>query len=263
LQPLDVGVFQALKYNFKKEVRRQVFLGASEISRADFFTFFQKFHDKTFKNLRIHKSAFKKTGLIPLDPLRVLEKMKVYRALQRPQTPEQSSPPPILSSSPPLVATPPPQLNWAEFETPLTLRTRKLGVKYVRKRQIESLEQGEPITPSVIRVADKIEKASEASMLAGALSTHRLHDLASAEAMRKRLKESSGKIVQKYGEIRVYQARADIQQDEEDEKEVVNMRNKRIQKVWHKKFKEVVKELDHIHVVGIQLREVDIIKGWD
>ncbi|KIM94488.1 hypothetical protein OIDMADRAFT_75280, partial [Oidiodendron maius Zn] len=79
LQPLDVGVFQSLKHNFKKEVRKQVFMGAKEISRTDFFAFFQRFHDKTFKNPRIHKSAFRKTGLIPLDPQQVLLKLKEYQ----------------------------------------------------------------------------------------------------------------------------------------------------------------------------------------
>jgi hypothetical protein len=44
-------------------------------------------------------------------------------------------------------------------------------------------------------------------MLSGALSNHRLQDQANAEAARKKRKEGSGKVVQKYGEIRVYQAR--------------------------------------------------------
>jgi hypothetical protein len=53
------------------------------------------------------------------------------------------------------------------------MRTRKSGVEYIKKRQFESIEQGVPLTPSVVRVAEKVEKASETSMLRGALSTHR------------------------------------------------------------------------------------------
>jgi hypothetical protein len=45
LRPLDVGVFQSLKYNFKKVVRKEIFNGATEISKVDFFSFFQRFHD--------------------------------------------------------------------------------------------------------------------------------------------------------------------------------------------------------------------------
>ena len=167
LQPLDVGVFQSLKH--KKEVRKQVFLGAKEISRTDFFAFFQWFHDKTFKNPRIYKSAFRKTGLIPLNPQLVLSKLKGYQALQRPKTPPliQRSSPPLPSSSPGFT-TPPPPADWARFQTPLTIRTRKPGFEYIRQRHHDSLEQGMPITPSVIRVAEKIEKAAETSILSGA-----------------------------------------------------------------------------------------------
>jgi hypothetical protein len=86
-----------------------------------------------------------------------------------------------------------------------------------------------PLTPSVVRVAEKVEKASETLMLRGALSTHRLLDLSDAEVVRKRQKEESGKVVQKYGEIRVYHARKQTEAEEE-EKRVVNMRLKRLEK---------------------------------
>jgi hypothetical protein len=232
LQPLDVGVFQSLKHNFKKQVRREVFQGAREISRVDFFSFFQRFHDKTFKNPRIHKSAFRKTGLIPYNPILVLSKMKEYHTLNtRPQTPPlipPSSPP--LPSSPPAFNTPPLQAGWSQFNTPLKMRTRKSGVEYIKKRHFESIEQGAPLTPSVVRVAEKVEKASETSILRGALSTHRLLNLSDAEVARKRRKEESGKVVQKYGEIRVYHARKQIEAEEEEENRVVNMRLKRLEK---------------------------------
>ena len=56
----------------------------------------------------------------------------------------------------------------------------------------------------MIRVSEKVEKATESSMLSGALSKHRLQDIANAEATRKKLKEGSNKVVQKYGEIQVH-----------------------------------------------------------
>jgi hypothetical protein len=52
-------------------------------------------------------------------------------------------------------------------------------------------------------------------MLQGAFSTHRLLDLGEAEAARKRRKENSGKVVQKYGEFYTYQVRRQIEQDED------------------------------------------------
>ena len=122
------------------------------------------------------------------------------------------------------------------------MRTRKSGVEYIKKRHFESIEQGVPLTPSVVRVAEKVKKASETSMLRRALSTHRLLDLGDAEVARKRRKEESGKVVQKYGEIRVYHARKQIEAEEEENR-VVNMRLKRLEKGWRKQYDKVLKEL--------------------
>jgi hypothetical protein len=166
--------------------------------------------------------------------------MKEYHTLNtRPPTPPLLIPPssPLPPpSSPPAFNTPPPQAGWTQFNTPLTMRTRKLGVEYIRMRHFESIEQGVPLTPSVVRVTEKVEKASETPMLRGALSTHRLLDLSDAEVARKRRKEESGKIVLKYGEIRVYHARKQTEAEEEEEKRVVNMRLKALEKGWRKQY---------------------------
>jgi hypothetical protein len=77
LQPADIGFFQVLKYNFKKALRQEVFMGAQEISKVDFFLIFQTFWDKTMK-VKTIQSSFRKTELIPLDPSIVLKKLKIY-----------------------------------------------------------------------------------------------------------------------------------------------------------------------------------------
>jgi hypothetical protein len=141
LQPLDIVVFRALKHWFQKELRREIFNGAEEFNKVDFFAIFQRFWDKVFKSRRMAVSSFEKTGLIPLNVIRVLEKMKEYQELQkRPRTP--TPPPryslPILPSSPLAFATPPPrtppQEDWRNWSIPLTLRTRKRGADYVKER---------------------------------------------------------------------------------------------------------------------------------
>jgi hypothetical protein len=172
LQPLDVGVFQCLKHNFKKVVRKEIFNGATEISKVDFFSFFQQFHDRTFKNPKIYQSAFRKTRLIPFNPLVVLEKMKEYQALQMPEPVVETPSSPLLSSSvgfttPPLTPT-----NWNLYTTPLTMRSRKKGLKYIHSRTVSAIDGDIPITPSVLRVQDKVSQALERSMLAGALATN-------------------------------------------------------------------------------------------
>ena len=209
----------------------------------DFFSFFQRFHNQTFKNPKIYQSAFRKTGLIPFDPSVVLKKMKEYQGLQAQAAQEQMPSSPLLSLSvgfatPPLTPT-----NWNLYTTPLTMRSQKQGLEYVRSRTVLAIEGDMPITPSVLRVQDKVAQAAERSILAGALATNRIHDLSIAEAARKERKEASSKVVQKYGEIYGHQARRDIFLDEEDEKEVVNMRNSRLSKPWKKKYSKVIKEL--------------------
>src|SRR5258708_26620677 len=185
------------------------------------------------KKRGIYQSPLRKTGLTPYNPILVLSKMKEYHTLHtrpKPPPPILRSSPLLPSSSPPAFNTPPLQAGWSQFNTPLTMRTRKSGVEYIKKRHFESIEQGVPLTPSVVRVAEKVEKASETSMLRGALSTHRLLDLSDAEVARKRRKEESGKFVQKYGEIRVYHARKQIESEEEEENRGVNMRLKTLSK---------------------------------
>jgi hypothetical protein len=58
-----------------------VFLGATKISKTNFFSFFQRFFDKTF-TLKLCKSAFRKTGLILYNPLVVLYKIKQFGGIQ-------------------------------------------------------------------------------------------------------------------------------------------------------------------------------------
>jgi hypothetical protein len=123
------------------------------------------------------------------------------------------------------------------------MRSRKQGLEYVCSQTVSAIDGNIPITPSVLRVQDKVAQATERLMLARALATNRIHDLSIAEAARKERKEASSKVVQKYGEIYGYQAWRDIFLDKEDEKEVVNMRNSRLSKPWRKKYKEVVSEL--------------------
>jgi hypothetical protein len=90
-QPLNVGAFQSYKHNFKECIRREVFFGATTISKTDLFSFFQTFSNKTFTT-KLCKSAFKKTRLIPYNPSLVLDKMKDYSGIQQTQkTPEPSS----------------------------------------------------------------------------------------------------------------------------------------------------------------------------
>jgi hypothetical protein len=77
LQPLDVGVFQTLKHYFKSAIRQEMFTGAKKVNKSDFFRVFQGFYNKTI-TLDICSSAFRRTGLIPYAPNKVLDKLQEY-----------------------------------------------------------------------------------------------------------------------------------------------------------------------------------------
>jgi hypothetical protein len=79
--------------------------------------------------------------------------------------------------------------------------------------------------------------------LAGRLAANRIYNLSIAEAACEARKEASSKIVQKYGEIYRHQARRDIALDNDNEKEVVNIRNAQLARQWKKAYKKVMQEL--------------------
>jgi len=174
-QPLDVGVFQSFKHNFKQCICEEVFLGATEILKTNFFSFFQKFSNKTFTP-KLCKAAFRKTGLIPFNPKLVLDKMKAYGGIQNAVEAEEVA---ISRESTPGFATPLPRL-WSEFMTPITNTQRKRGSEYVKERMVAG-----PITPTVIRVMEKVQKGSDKMILEGQLSKELLKATTTAGAKRK------------------------------------------------------------------------------
>ena len=137
LQPLDVGVFQYLKSNFKKAIQDEVFMGAKDISKVDFFRQFQQFYNRTLST-KLCYSAFAKTGLIPLNPDIVIVELLKYQTNQGTAEPvlESESESEGFATPPP---TTPPPLNWMEWPTPLTLRTRQKGVDYIQDRQSKAI----------------------------------------------------------------------------------------------------------------------------
>jgi hypothetical protein len=108
---------------------------------------------------------------------------------------------------------------WDRFNTPITNTGRRKGQAYVT----EWLKKGD-ITPTVLRVQDKVVKASDRMVSTGQLSTEYLLATQAREQARKERNEQQNKIVQKYGEIYGHQAQRQIAEDEEEERQVINMR---------------------------------------
>jgi hypothetical protein len=102
LQPLDVVIFQPYKHYHAKELDIMVRDGVTNFTKLEFLQCIQSVRKQTFKRTTIH-SAFKKTGIWPLNPKMVLELVH-FRAT---------------------VQTPSPEPEWhgsSDFETPTTLR---------------------------------------------------------------------------------------------------------------------------------------------
>ena len=121
-------------------------------------------------------------------------------------------------------ATPPPPIR-SEFKTPITNTSRRRGQEYVTER----LKAGD-ITPTAIRVQEKVVKAGDRMVIAGQLSTEYLRATQQREKARKERNNDNNKIVQKYGEIYGYQARRHVAEDEEEEREVIIMRERRVKR---------------------------------
>ena len=83
LQPLDVAVFQPLKHYHAKELDYIVRDGVSNITKLEFLAIIQQIRKEAFKRTTI-LSAFKKTGIWPLNPQLVLEKLAVRAVVRTP-----------------------------------------------------------------------------------------------------------------------------------------------------------------------------------
>ena len=158
--------------------------------------------------------------------------MKEYGGIQVEIEEEGSS---LSDDSEPAFATPPPR-PWTEFRTPITNTQRRRGSEYIQSR----VRSGEPLTPIAIRVMEKVEKGTDQLVISGRLAQELLKANNAYAEQRKQRKDGSNKVVQKYGEIYGSQARRQIAEDEEDEKRVVNMREKRLQDPWKKRYKSIM-----------------------
>jgi hypothetical protein len=94
---------------------------------------------------------------------------------------------------------------------------------------------------------EKTEKGTQKMILNGQLSTELLQANATARKEREQRKNAKGTIVQKYGEIYGGVARRQMRDDDEDEAKVVNMREKRLQAPWRKKWREFSKGYTKIY----------------
>ena len=78
-------------------------------------------------------------------------------------------------------------------------------------------------------------------ILAGQLSTELLAATKAKEKERKERNKAPNKVVQKYREIYGNIARRQIAEDEEEERRVINMREKRLAEPYKRRYKVIIK----------------------
>jgi hypothetical protein len=75
LQPLDVGCFAPLKEAYSAEVMRSIQHGIHHIDKENFLDLYKELRKAlSSKNIR---SGFEASGLVPLNPQRVLDKLTI------------------------------------------------------------------------------------------------------------------------------------------------------------------------------------------
>ena len=134
--------------------------------------------------------------------------------MQREETPSSDE------DSEPVFATPSP-IQWHEFTTLISNTGRRREMQYIKGRLLVK-----SITPTVIRVQEKVEKVADRIILAGQLSTELLAATKAKEKERKERNEAPNKVVQKYREIYGNITRRQIAEDKEKKRRVVNIREK-------------------------------------
>ena len=183
LQPLDIGVFQPLKHYYKSAVEQATRTGCINFNKVKFLNAIHSIRVQTFKRSTIIHS-FKNSGLIPFNPLIVLQKIKLPN---RPSTPETEDLFPI-------------QL-WAC--TPKTPQTTKQYVNYFKKK----IEKRQPIP---WRALQKIYNAALHNTISLSLAMEELQAIQASVQKRNKRQQPNQRVVQKGGLINVGDARLTI-----------------------------------------------------
>ncbi|CAK37462.1 uncharacterized protein An01g15080 [Aspergillus niger] len=88
-QPLDVACFSPLKKAYKDQVQQLIRTEYHHIEKVDFLDMYPKAHAQAFTKANI-QSAFRASGLVPLNPSKILENM-IFKKTSRPSSQSTSS----------------------------------------------------------------------------------------------------------------------------------------------------------------------------
>jgi len=184
LQPLDVVVFQPYKYHHKKRVEIAVREGCDDFNRVEFLHCIKDMRKDAFKRSTI-QSAFKKSGIWPLNASIVLDKLPT---IDRPVTPLPSA----LQIPDP--ATPP---------TPVTA----LQVELFTRKHLQGVNQETGEYGVLLSRITKLSRAAVAIAAAKEKCEKDLKDITVTAKQRAKRQHKDGRHVQTGGTIYIADAR--------------------------------------------------------
>ncbi|KJZ70102.1 hypothetical protein HIM_10505 [Hirsutella minnesotensis 3608] len=193
VQPLDVVVFQPYKHYHAKALDLVVRDGVTNITKLEFLSLIQGVRNKTFTKITI-QAAFRETGIVPFNPIKVLDKVARRRQLT-PPNPTPNGP----HSSP--------------FRTPVTLRQMNKVAWKIKDRMSLHPDLDDEFK-------DDIDRFLSGALAQGTELVHTLRDLGRtqlAEQTAKRRRSLKNKQLQSGGVLTVAQARGMVQEMKNDE----------------------------------------------
>jgi DDE superfamily endonuclease len=238
LQPLDVGVFSAMKQHHQNALYDSIRYGDYTFDRTDFLAAFQEIHNCTTKKRTII-GAFIKTGLFPFNPEVVLREMAHFEGHSEAPIAMDSVDLPLQPCTPPL----------RPFQQPPTTRTRETHEKYLEQRILDHIDGICSLSPSYSTSLQSYyeftaRKAKEIRLIEQNEANRQ--EQAKAKAA---LRVGGSRYVQKSGAISFGQARAQIQERateewiQEGRKEVVNFAEQRATRAQIKRGAKVERAL--------------------
>jgi DDE superfamily endonuclease len=244
LQPLDIGIFQPLKHWHQVAIENKIEFGDLEFTKVDFLMAYQTMANRTFKSKTI-LSAWKKAGLLPLDPQVVIDKLREFQPdqlipLETPMTPQKAAKGYCIGGA-----------TLLPFQTTPTTGNREAHRYYLNMRLMDHFDLDIPLSPSYQRSLRAYQRAVEPRVLEASAIKHReearLKEIADKKANKL---ATSGRHVQKSGVIYAGNGRSQIEarekqflELEKSRKEVVNMATKRKVAETEKQYKKWLKLL--------------------
>ena len=92
LQPLDVGIFSTLKSEYGSELDTRSRLGINHVDKCEFLSVYKQTRPTAFTRSKI-KSAFRSTGIHPINPEPVIQRLKLKIPPPRSPTTDDTSQP--------------------------------------------------------------------------------------------------------------------------------------------------------------------------